>query len=165
MKEKTKTIRWNFLLTAGLLALLVLTACEGGADKDATINKSINKQSGSPPVTTKPEYRTMANATPAAGPKAAVNDLKQHLTLAREAASAGDFAKAKQHYADFHNAWDGPIEKAMEKDANDAYEIMEQGEKKVGAALNNTTTPNKQEIVEGIDLQIKALDAYAATLK
>ena len=154
MKEKTKMTRLNFMLTASLLALLVLTACESGTDKNATTNKSIATQSSSPAVAPKPESKTTANAS-----KAAVGNLKQHLTLARDAAKAGDFVKAKQHYTEFHDAWDGPIEKAMEKDAKDAYEIMEQGEKKVDAALNKTTTPNKQEAVAGIELQIKALDS------
>ncbi len=157
--------RSNFILTASLLALMVLTACESSADKNATTNKSIATQSGSPSVAPKTEYKTAANASPAADPKAAVNNLKQHLTLARDAAKAGDFAKAKQHYTEFHDDWDGPIEKAMEKDDKNSYENMEQGEKAVNASLNKTTQPDKAKAVAGIELQIKALDSYAATLK
>lgn len=164
MKEKITT-RSNFMLIASLLTFLVLTACESGTQNTATSNKYSTTPTTTASVAPKPEYKTETNASPITDPKAAVNNLKQHLILARDAANSGDFVKAKQHYTEFHDAWDGPIEKAMEKDDKNSYEIMEQGEKATDASLNKTEKPDKAKAVAGIELQIKALDAYAATLK
>jgi len=153
-------IRTPSLVT--VLTLLTLTACSNPNTPTTATSPAVPLASNAASLETAMSPAPSAAASPDS--KAGVTGLKAHLTATVDALKMDDFAKAKQHYAEFHSGWDGPIEKSVEKQSKANYEEMEKGEKGVKKNLTETANPKKNQAIAAIQTQIKALETYARSL-
>ncbi len=94
---------------------------------------------------------------------AVVTEMKKHLLEATDAIKAGDFAKAKDHYNEFHNKWT-TIEGDFKEKSLTNYQEMEEGMDKVNRNLISAATPDKDATLSGLQLLTRTLDAYTSSV-
>lgn len=146
-----------------VLTLLTLTACSTpNAPTTATSPAALPASTVTSPETA---MSPAASTDARLHSKAAIASLKTQLTMAIDAVKMGDFAKAKQHYGEFHSGWKGSIEKSVEKHSKANYAKFEQGEEGIEKNLINAAAPNKEKAISALQMQIQVLDTYTSSLQ
>lgn len=91
--------------------------------------------------------------------EAALVNMKKHLTEAIAAMNVGDFAKAKEHYNEFHSVW-VPLEDSFKALSQSNYDKVEERMAEIKANLTETTKSSKNQVIDSLRLLIKTLDDY-----
>lgn len=91
--------------------------------------------------------------------KAAITQMKRHLTAATEAVNTDNYQEAKMEFNEFHDTWSS-VERGFKDKSEDNYEQMEQGLEQVRGNLLKASTPNKDKTLAGLRTLNRTLDTY-----